>query len=443
MRIAFVSANIERLPDPVVPLGLLSVMASTPAHHSSALVDLCFEDDPVGALRSALAELRPAVVAMGIRNLQTSLYSGMADNLRHYGRLAEVIREGTAIFVLGGAGFSVMPEALMALLGADLGVAGEGEGSFAALLVALEGGDLRRVPGLYRQEGGRVVRNAGAAPFEELGRLPLASRRLVDPRYYAETGTDSVQTRRGCALHCRSCTYPRIEGRQSRLRDPSAVLAELCASREAQPEVAHHFFVDSVFTRPSGHAAAVCEALIDARWDLPWTCYGNPIGFDRGLARAMVRAGCAGMEIGIDSGDDGILHDQRKGFDAAAIRRMHAIAADEGLATCPTLLLGLEGESDETLARSLDLLHEIEPTAAILMLYTDEQEALDPELARTAEARRARLGERVSAACRREPRWIAPQLGIHYSPSLFASLRRSGRRGPLWQHLPRRSTAPR
>ena len=43
MRIAFVSGNQEKLPDAVVPLGLLYVMASTPEHHERTLIDLCFE----------------------------------------------------------------------------------------------------------------------------------------------------------------------------------------------------------------------------------------------------------------------------------------------------------------------------------------------------------------------------------------------------------------
>jgi len=47
MRIAFVSPNRERLPDPVVPLGLLYVMANTPAHHERLLIDLCFEKQPL------------------------------------------------------------------------------------------------------------------------------------------------------------------------------------------------------------------------------------------------------------------------------------------------------------------------------------------------------------------------------------------------------------
>ena len=59
MRIAFVSANQEQLPEPVVPLGILSVMASTPRDHETRLWDLCFEEQPVDALREHLAHWQP------------------------------------------------------------------------------------------------------------------------------------------------------------------------------------------------------------------------------------------------------------------------------------------------------------------------------------------------------------------------------------------------
>ncbi len=51
MRIAFVSGNREKLPDSIIPLGMLYVMASTPDRHEMVLVDLCFERRPVEALK--------------------------------------------------------------------------------------------------------------------------------------------------------------------------------------------------------------------------------------------------------------------------------------------------------------------------------------------------------------------------------------------------------
>ena len=68
MRVSFVSGNREKLPDPVVPLGLLCVAASTPGRHETCLIDLCFAEDPLATLEREIREFRPDLVAVGMRN---------------------------------------------------------------------------------------------------------------------------------------------------------------------------------------------------------------------------------------------------------------------------------------------------------------------------------------------------------------------------------------
>ena len=127
MKVAFVSGNRERLPDAVIPLGLLYVMASTPERHEKTLVDLCFEEQPLEALTQHLRAFQPDVVALGMRNIQRADYTGGKDSLGHYAGLVEAIREVTpAPIVMGGGGFSFMPRALLARLRPDYGNSGEG-----------------------------------------------------------------------------------------------------------------------------------------------------------------------------------------------------------------------------------------------------------------------------------------------------------------------------
>ena len=84
MKIAFVSGNREHLPDAVIPIGLLYVMANTSDEHEKILIDLCFERDPKIALHKALTALQPDLVALGMRNIQNNDYSGLSDNLNYY-----------------------------------------------------------------------------------------------------------------------------------------------------------------------------------------------------------------------------------------------------------------------------------------------------------------------------------------------------------------------
>ncbi|MFH1469544.1 MAG: radical SAM protein [Pseudomonadota bacterium] len=437
MRIAFVSANREQLPDPVVPLGLLAVMTSTPPEHPRELWDLCFERDPGAFVAARLEAFRPQLVAVGLRNLQNSDYTGIEENLRGYeALLAQVRAWGPVPIVIGGAGFSVTPRELMERLRPDFGIAGEGERAFPALLAALQAGGegLARIPNLHRFVAGELVTNPPPSALLDLDTLPAVDRGPVDPRYAALVGTGNVQTKRGCPLGCEYCTYPLVEGRRHRLRSPERVADEV-AALAAQPGTRHLFFVDSVFTLPAAHAKAVCRALIAREVRVPWTCYANPIGFDDELAGLMKAAGCAGLEIGTDSGDDAILQRLRKGFTVAQVRAMHLRCVAHELPDCHTFVLGTTGETTANVARTLDFLAELDPFAAILMMWMDDLEAVEP--ARSAERRafRDQVRDLLVDRCKGQPRWIAPQLGINYDRRLLRILRKKGFSGPLWRFI--------
>ena len=440
MRIAFVSGNREKLPDAVIPLGLLYVMASTPDEHEKELVDLCFEPHPEEALRARLAALRPDLVALGMRNIQSSDYSGIRDNLDYYAGLIAAAREASgAPIALGGSGFSVMPRELMRRLRPDFGIAGEAERAFPELVAALASPErearLARIGGLHRFVGGELVSNAPEKGFLDMDALPVPDRSLVDPRYYERYAIESVQTKRGCPLRCDYCTYPIIEGRVGRAREPSAVVDEMFRALEQQPRTRHFFVVDSVFNLPKTHAKKVCRELVARGWSVPWTCYANPLGFDAELAGLARAAGCAGMEIGSDSGCDEVLERLRKGFGVADIRRLHELCKSAGIPDCHTFILGTRGETLDDVRRTLDFVVDLDPWSAILMIWIDDYEALDPEL----RSERMRLRDRIAEILRerkdRFPSWIIPPLGVNYDARVFRRLRRNGLHGPLWQHL--------
>ncbi len=443
MRIAFVSGNREKLPDAVIPLGVLYVMASTPDHHEKLLVDLCFEASPVEALRQRLAAFRPDLVALGMRNIQNNDYSGIRDNLAYYGRLIAAIRSvSEAPIVMGGGGFSVMPRQLMERLRPDYGISGEGERSFPALVEALEGDGARltRIGSLHRFARGEVISNPPEREFLDMNRLPLPDRRLVDPRYVQRYGIDSIQTKRGCPLRCDYCTYPVIEGRVGRTREPAAVVDEMFQVLEEQPATKHLFIVDSVFNLPKTHAKAVCRELIAREWSVPWTCYANPLGFDRELAELARAAGCAGMEVGSDSGCDEVLTRLRKGFTVEHIRALHRLCSETGIPDCHTFILGTRGESLDDVRRTLEFVLDLDPYGTILMFWVDDYESLDPMLRRERRRLREQIEELVLRLEHRPSTWAVPPLGINFDPKFFRRLRRAGLHGPLWQHM--RPSAP-
>jgi len=372
-----------------------------------------------------------------MRNIQTADYSGTSDTIDYYAALVGEIRKVLNVpVVLGGSGFSVMPKELMERIRPDFGISGEAEHALPALVDALEAeAGFEQVPSLHRFEGAELISNSPARSFLDMSELAPVDRSLVDPRYYERVGIDSLQTKRGCPLRCEYCTYPIIEGRVGRLREPSAVVDELLSIVGGHPDVNHVFVVDSVFNLPRGHAKAVCREMIERAPEIPWTCYANPLGFDAELAGLMSRAGCAGMEVGSDSGSDRILEKLRKGFDTDQIRDFNRLAREAGLRDCHTFLLGTPGETMDDVLRTLDFIIDLDPFGAILMAWVDDYEALDPELAKERRALRESVMSLLEEHKGDFPWWSIPSLGVNYNPDLFLLLRKRGFQGPLWQHL--------
>lgn len=443
MRIALVSGNREIMPDAVIPLGLLYVQASIPERHQTALWDLCFEAEPLTCLRARITEFAPDVVAIGMRNIQNNDYTGYHDNLNWYADILATVRSCTrAPTVLGGGGFSVMPVELMAHLRPDFGISGEGEAAFACLLQALErgDGDFSGVPNLHRLVADglgreRVHSNPPAARFQDLDALPVPDRRLVDPRHFANYRIDSVQTKRGCSLKCDYCTYPTIEGKAVRRRDPARIVDEMFQSLERQPEIRHVFVVDSVFNLPPSHAKEICRQLAARGWQVPWTAYANPLAFDRELADLLHAANCAGLEIGADSGVDVILDRMRKGFSLADVRKMDATCKAAGVKDCMTFILGTPGETLDDVRATLDFCTDLDPFAAIMMVWMDDYESLDAALAAQRRVFREQIKDLMRQKAEAFPRWIIPALGVNFDARLFGLLRAAGKAAPLWQYI--------
>ncbi|WP_394822002.1 B12-binding domain-containing radical SAM protein [Pendulispora albinea] len=439
MRVLLVSANREKLPSAVVPLGVLSVAAAVREAHDVEVLDLCFEDDPLAVLEKTIAAVRPDVVGLGLRNLHDNTYAGSEPLLAYYEDVAACIRRATrAPFVLGGSAVTLRPTQLMERLGATHAVVGEGERTFRALLDAFARGErpdpivtsdvirAQSSPGKYVQ-----IARKGAGAYE-LDDLPRPARDLVDPRYIALDGTASLQTKRGCAFQCTYCDYPDLEGRKVRVRAPESVVDEMEALA-ASGQVSHAFVVDSVFNVPRSHALAVCRAKIARNVALPWVCYVSPASLDDELVESMARAGCVGAEIGTDSGSARVLERLRKPFTLDQVRRVRAAFRAHGIADCHTFVLGAEGETAAEAERTLAFVEELDPDVAVFIAYMEDRESHGVG---RAEHRQALLDLLAREAPKRAG-WIVPELGIRFGAKVSAFLQKARLRGPGWVHLAR------
>ena len=359
MRVLLVSANTERINMPTLPLGVGLVGAAVrEAGHEAVVLDLLNAGDPRAAIERAVRERRPHVIGISVRNVDDQCMERPRFLLEQVTGVVAACRAcSSAPLVLGGAGYSIFPEAALAYLGADLGVCGEGELVFPALLSRLERGvDPSDLPGLYtaghRGKANRTfARNLDVLPFPEEDFWSLAN--PSDPELWVP-----VQSRRGCPLDCSYCSTAGIEGRTLRARSPWLVAAEM--ARIAQMGFRRFHFVDNTFNLPPSYALELCRWITAQRLAVVWRCILYPHEVPEDLVRAMAEAGCVEVSLGFESGAEPILREMNKRFLPDEVRRISDLLATHGIRRTGFLLLGGPGETQVSVEESLafaDSLH--------------------------------------------------------------------------------------
>ena len=203
MKVLLVSANRERTPYPVFPLGLAYLAGPLiAAGHQLAMLDLCFTTDPIAAIAETLAGFPAEVMVISIRNIDNVTFPLTRSYLDGIRNIIDPCR-GRIPVIIGGSGFSLMPVEILADLDADYGVAGEGEEVLPRLLDCISTGvSPAHLPGVFRRgEPGFIAPRL----LERIG-CPDRSLFAVE-RYHREGGMANVQTKRGCPFSCCYCTF--------------------------------------------------------------------------------------------------------------------------------------------------------------------------------------------------------------------------------------------
>ncbi|MGZ5441348.1 MAG: lipid biosynthesis B12-binding/radical SAM protein [Thermoanaerobaculia bacterium] len=450
-RILLVSTNRCAFPDPVFPLGLAMVdTALRQAGHRTRWLDC---QPGTETLEQVLAEFSPDFVGFSLRNIDDIVFRRQET---YFGALLdlcqEVRRRTHAPVILGGSGFSIFPQPLLELSGADFGIAGEGESSMVSLIAALEDhGDPTHVPGLVFRRNGCVVSNPRRAmPRDQPAANPHRPESLV--KYYLQASSMlNVQTQRGCPFGCCYCTYPMLEGQWPRRRPPEAIAAEL---EELQRLGARYVFVvDSVFNSSPAHVNETCEAIIRRGVTMRWGCFLRPQGLDAGQMRVMRRAGLTHIEFGSDSFCDPVLAAYGKKFTFDDIRHASELAAAEHVAYCHFLVCGGPGETLETLQQTFENSRRL-PGGVVLALAgmrvypgtplfdearrqglcSEGEDLMKPHYYFAPGLSGAMVCEELNRFSAAAPEWIVNEPNEQYY-ALARKLRRRGVAGPLWNHL--------
>lgn len=207
---------------------------------------------------------------------------------------------------------------------------------------------------------------------EELDSLPLPDWDALDfSRYrYHLLGSRvaTLQTSRGCPFSCAYyCPYPLVQGNRWRAMSPEKVAREVAAL--AERGIKKVLFRDATFTLNRERSERICDLLQSL--GVEWWCETRANCLDRELLRKMHAAGCRGINLGVETGDDSVRTSRAKaGVTRQQLSEIRATARELGLRLHFLLMVGLPEESRRSLYMTYRLVRAMRPDSIGVTIVT-------------------------------------------------------------------------
>ncbi|MFW6414728.1 MAG: lipid biosynthesis B12-binding/radical SAM protein [Thermodesulfobacteriota bacterium] len=441
MKIMMISCNVASTPYSVYPLGMGMVAnALLQAGHEVVQYDYLYSDMSIPGLEEKIDKFRPDLFGISIRNidnhvmLQEKWYIDAAKDI-----VQAIRRKSDSRVVLGGSGYSIMPETILQEVGADYGICGEGEEKMLELVSAIENSNPPAQRCLY------------ASNTLSGSRIPSAKYDDELMQFYLKNGTiATIQTKRGCPHKCVYCAYPSIEGKVYRPRDPGHIVDDI--EHLLQYHGAEYiFFTDSVFNDDEGHFMDVVREMDKRDISTPWTAFFKPSNLSAEQIELMKKTGLVGVELGADAATDRTLKKMGKSFSMQEVKKYNELFNYYNVATAHYFMFGGPGETRETVEEGIENILNMTDTVSFINMgiriapntameqiairegvISEEENLLHPKYYISPEVDPEWLEQRLTRAFTGISNCVFP---IDSLDSTLQFLHRLGYKGSLWEML--------
>jgi radical SAM superfamily enzyme YgiQ (UPF0313 family) len=169
-------------------------------------------------------------------------------------------------------------------------------------------------------------------------------------------------TSRGCPIGCHYCPYPVGQGLEWRRRSPENVVDEM-EHLHRDLGVDYILLRDPMFSLNQKRVIAICDEMVARGLEIEWKCETRVDFLKEETLRAMARAGCTGVNFGVESADVEI----QKGVGRAPIeqetfKRMMAICHELGIDTFAFFIIGLPGDTTTSVLKTVKFAIDMQPT---------------------------------------------------------------------------------
>ena len=259
---------------------------------------------------------------------------------------------------------SVLPEETL-LVSKALDFVVRGEFDLVVVEVA-SGKPLAEVDGISYRRDGKILHNPDRPLIHDLDALPFASevyKRDLDYREYEIPWIQypyiSFYTGRGCSSKCIYCLWPQTySGNRYRTRGVDSVIKEVEYIIKNFPDIKEIFFDDDNFCEDQPRAIEIANRMKPL--GVSWGC-NSKVSVKYETLKAMKEGGMRVIMVGYETGDQQILNNVRKGTTIEQARTFTKNCKDLGILIHGAFVLGLPGETRETIQRSIDFACEMDP----------------------------------------------------------------------------------
>lgn len=229
-----------------------------------------------------------------------------------------------------------------------------------------EGRLLAEIDGLSFKDKGKVVHNKERVILHNMDELPWVTRiykeHLVTEDYYNGYMLHpymSFYTGRGCKSRCTFCLWPQtISGHNYRTRSVENIIGELTWARDNFPEVKEFFFDDDTLTDNIPQVEALAREI--GKLGITWSCNAKAnVPYE--TLKIMKDNGLRLLLVGYESGNQQILVNIKKGIRTDIARQFTRDCHKLGILIHGTFIVGLPGETKDTIEESIRYAQELNP----------------------------------------------------------------------------------
>ena len=358
MRTLLINTPYPSTECPTMPQGLAYIAAVLEKEGIEVQVlDFLITKYSKGKLERKIADFTPEIIGVTSVTMNYPIASKILHDCKEI--------DSNLINVIGGPHVSFWAEeALAEAPWIDIVVRGEGE---YTMLEIARGKSLREIDGIAFRENRDIVLTEPRPWIENLDKLPFPARHLFPLSRYLTLSIDcGIITSRGCPFNCIFCLGPKMVGRKGRFRNTKLIVDEI-------EEILEYGFktinvADDLFTLNRKHLYAFCDEVMARKLKFKWSANSRVDTVDPELLGKMKEAGCSFICYGVESGNQKILDITRKKITREKIREAAKLTKDAGIKSLASFIIGLPGETKETLKESVNFANELGPHYAFHLL---------------------------------------------------------------------------